>query len=82
MPSRKRNQGKARKAKAAAASIAGSKEQSSSAQRQESTPPGENNDIVISGGLRLNAGCKHGFKIEESRIHTVKKFVDVYYGSK
>ena len=54
MPSRKRNQGKARKAKAAAASIAGSKEQSSSAQRQESTPPGENNDIVISGGLRLN----------------------------
>ena len=81
MPSRKRNQGKARKAKAVAAST-GSKEQSSSAQRQESTPPGENNDIVISGGLRLNAGCKHGFENDHSRIHTVKKFVNVYYGSK
>ena len=81
MPSRKRNQGKARKAKAAAASIDGSKEQSSSAHRQESTPPGENNDIVISG-LPLNAGCKHGFKIDESRIHMVKKFIDVYFGGK
>ena len=80
MPSRKRNQGKARKAKAVAASIAGSKEQST-ALRQE-TKPGENNDIMISGGLPLNAGCKHGFVIDESRIHTVKKFIDVYYGSK
>ena len=81
MPSRKRNQGKARKAKAAAASKDGSREQSSSAQRQE-TKLGENNDIMISGGLPLNAGCKHGFVNDETRIHMVKKFIDVYYGSK
>ena len=79
MPSRKRNQGKARKAKAAAASIDGSKEQST-ALRQE-TKPGENNDIVISGGLRLNAGCKHGFINENdpTRIHTLQKFINIYY---
>ena len=83
MPSRKRNQGKARKAKAAAASIDGSREQSSSSQRQEPTPPGENNDIVISGGLRLNAGCKHGFRNDPSdicRIQMLQKFINVYYG--